>query len=434
MYQYKPTPVFIPLGQEVVRTAPGLSSLPEEEQQKFDSRTIFYDVFFDPHSRTLQALGPLPLNLKSQIFPLAIYINDQPVKTHLYQIERLTFLKSEPLPNNIVSPLYIKFEFKTFVCSLELDPSHTNSNDQEYSNARLSITTMQKDNHFEWIEDWVKWHSRLFGVRRLILYDNGSTNRNELISQLTNLEDEVKVIFVDWNYPYGSEDLKKHKFAQHGALNHARLVFPVEDSYCINLDIDEYLVKPDSAKLLDFLDKKLRTAQKGAVIFSQYMIPNIVSSNPGKLPRFHHFPYRFKKLGKPQEQQDKRYSWSEVGRMKYIYKYDKIGYTATHRTASEKNKLFSKRYSIKLKLVYLLKKFLRDALNPIVGNRVPRPRIDAVHVSENELYFWHFLGLTTRWRENPLLERVDFENKIHKKEPLVIELAKRSGLLTTTEK
>ena len=280
----------------------------------------------------------------------------------------------------------------------------------------------------------MKWHSRLFGVRRLILYDNGSTNRNELISQLTNLEDEVKVIFVDWNYPYGSEDLKKHKFAQHGALNHARLVFPVEDSYCINLDIDEYLVKPDSANLLDFLDKKLRTAQKGAVIFSQYMIPNIVSSNPGKLPRFHHFPYRFKKLGKPQEQQDKRYSWSEVGRMKYIYKYDKIGYTATHRTASEKNKLFSKRYSIKLKLVYLLKKFLRDALNPIVGNRVPRPRIDAVHVSENELYFWHFLGLTTRWRENPLLERVDFENKIHKKEPLVIELAKRSGLLTTTEK
>ena len=86
MYLYQPTPVFIPLDQEVVRTVPGLSSLPEEEEQKFDTRTIFYDVFVDPHSRTLQALGPLPLNLKSQIFPLAIYINDQPVKTHLYQI------------------------------------------------------------------------------------------------------------------------------------------------------------------------------------------------------------------------------------------------------------------------------------------------------------------------------------------------------------
>ena len=45
----------------------------------------------------------------------------------------------------------------------------------------LTISTLQKDNPLIWIADWLKWHHREHGVGRAVLYDNGSSNRDELI-------------------------------------------------------------------------------------------------------------------------------------------------------------------------------------------------------------------------------------------------------------
>ena len=430
MFLYQPKSICVPPDKDIARVVPKLSSLTKEEQKRFDSKTIFYDVFFDKYAHKLRALGPRPLNLSSELFPLSIYVNDYPVKSRLDEIERLIFLESDTLPDVCGNQLFVKFEFKSFVESIELNLSDSNFWKQGYSEASLSISTLQKDNHFEWIEDWIKWHCRLYGVKRLLLYDNGSSNRDELVLRLKHLQDEVNIIFIDWDFPYGVEP---YEYAQQGALNHARLLFPIQDSYCINLDIDEYLVKPDGSRLIEFLKHKMENPNMGAVTFTQYMVPNIACSEPNELPRIFHFSYRFRKSGKPQEQPSKRYSWSRVARMKYIYQFNRIGYNGTHRTISEKNKVFSERYSIGHKIKFNLKKVIRDLFSKVIGNRLPRPKIDACHVAENELYFLHFLGLTTGWKMSALLEKVKINKKVHTKEPLILELAKRANILPVTD-
>ena len=181
---------------------------------------------------------------------------------------------------------------------------------------------------------------------------------------------------------------------------------------------------PNNQCLLEYLEQKLTHPALGAVMFSQYLIPNIIRSTPQEIPRIYHFPYRYKHFGKRS-----RDSWSEVMRMKYVYNYQKIGYNGAHRTMSDKNRLFAKRYSILHKLNFYLKKCLREPFRYFLLQSVPKPTIDACHASKNELYFFHFLGLNTGWKtkQKPPLEK--FNDEIHIEEPLIHQLAEKANLV-----
>ncbi len=422
MYIYQPNSVHLPTELGINRIIPNSQQFTENELKRFDSRTIFFDVFLDSRQRKLRALGPRLLNLKSKILPLKVYVDDQAITFRLDEVDRLVFFESQKLPTNLNENFSVRFEFKTFFRTMELNLSESKTWERESKDSHLTITTLQKDNYIEWIEDWVKWHSRLFGVKRLIFYDNGSSNRDQLLRRLSHLEDEVKVIYVDWDFPYG---LLQYECAQPGSLNHARLAFPIRNSYCINLDIDEFLVLPKDKNLVEYLDQKLANSALGAVIFSQYLVPNIIQPQAEDIPRFHQFIYRFKHFGKP----SRNHTWSEVMRMKYIYHFDRIGYNGAHRTMSDKNKLFAKRYSILHKLNFYFKKCLREPFRYILLRHIPKPKIDACHASKDELYFFHFLGLNTGWRtkQKPPLEK--FNDEIHIEEPLIHQLAEKANLV-----
>ena len=138
---------------------------------------------------------------------------------------------------------------------------------------RLTLTTVQKDNPIEWVHDWLLWHHRAFGVQRLILYDNGSKNLDELVAQFSSKSFELEIVLVDWPFPHGAEP---YKYCQLGSLNHCRLRFSVPKGYCINLDVDEYLVASEN-NLLNFLDSRLQYPAPGAIVLNEFLIPNIIS-------------------------------------------------------------------------------------------------------------------------------------------------------------
>ena len=423
MYIYLPKSLNLPIELGINRTIPNPQKFSADQLKKFDSKTIFYDVFLDLCQRKLRAIGPRLLNLNEEVLPLKVYVNDQRINFRLDEVERLVFFESQELLTNLNENVFVRFEFKAFVRDIVLNLNESTAWERDSGDTRLTITTLQKGNYIEWIEDWVKWHRRLYGVKRLILYDNGSSNRDELLRRLSHLEDEVKVIFVDWNYPYG---LEQYECAQPGSLNHARLAFPIRNSYCINLDIDEFLVMLNNQHLVEYLDQKLSKPTLGAVIFSQYLVPNIIHTQSEKIPRFHQFPYRFRHFGKPSRNQ----AWSEVMRMKYIYHFDRIGYNGTHRTMSDKNNLFSKRYSVSHRLKFYLKKCLREPFRYFLLQRVPKPKIDACHASKDEIFFFHFVGLNTGWRTQRKPKKENYDEKLHIEEPLILQLAKKVDLVT----
>ncbi len=421
MFIYRPNPIRVPDSTEVVRQIVPETPFTEQEKKRIDTRTLFYDVFKDPHSRQLRAVGPLWFNLKRELMPMQIRVNGKRLNYRLVEIERVAFLETEDMPEDVISGAAVEFRFSTFSATVDLNWTAVEAELRNHAHLKLTMSTLQKENPFEWIKDWLQWHVRLHGVQRLILYDNGSTDRDALVDRLPELEGDAAIVFVDWPYRYG---VPPHEYAQQGSLNHTRLAFPVRGSYCVNLDIDEYLVKRSSGSLVHYLSSRLGDSPLGAVAFSQRLVPNISDSRRERLPRLVDFPYRFKNAGYSLTGE----SWNEIGRMKYIYHFDKIGYNATHRTASEKNKEFSMRYSALHRAVFLFRKILRELLGKVIGDRLPKVRIDACHAPPDELFFYHFLGLNTGWNDLPLIKRIEFDKTIHVSEPLIRELAERAQL------
>lgn len=424
MFVYHPNSVEIENDSPLQRVIPYPSTVTSYDRSKEDLKTIFYDVFIDPATRKLHCLGPTLYNLKRELFPLKVFVEGRPVGMSYYQIERLFFLESRPIEGRLPDSLTIEFKFRKF--SRKIRISHLEQDDDINSGEThpISISTLQKDNEIEWISDWILWHRRLYGVTRVVLYDNGSDNRDQLLEFLPTLESEVSIIFVHWPYPYGIRPLKS---AQHGALNHGRIKFPVRGGYCVNLDIDEYLVKSEKETLLAYLNRVLKHPYPGVVRCKPRTVPNSVLTRANQAVRCFDFTHVFSVSG------DDVYFHRGVKTerwCKYIYRYGSTGYNAPHKTRSHKNKRFcNDEYSARHRVKMFCRRSFWKIGRLFRQPKVEKPKIDSITAPQSDLYYYHFSGLTTQWQGGIAIKSYTrLNDEEHSAEPAIQELAERAGL------
>ena len=262
--------------------------------RNLDTSTVFFDVYIDWNTKILYGIGPCLFNLENELFPMKVFVNGDITEFKIYQQKNLLFIKSKHLPSSLPKLVHIELVFKTFTHSMNLDLQQYQQFIELNSSASITISTLQKNNDTQWVIDWILWHRRLHNIKRIVLYDNGSTNRTELIENLKALEPEVRIIFVDWPFPYG---ILPYGTTQVGSLNHCRIRFPIKHGYCINLDIDEFLVRSGEKNLLDYLNASLRYPFPGVCYIKECKVPNITKSNRIAIPRVLDFHFRFREFG-----------------------------------------------------------------------------------------------------------------------------------------
>ena len=449
MYIYKPNSVVLPPNSTIKRNFPTTNRLYEVSNmsarvdlhdvmpslcqynilaRNLDTSTVFFDVYIDWNTKILYGIGPCLFNLENELFPMELFVNDRKTEFKIFQQNRLIFIKSKRLPSLLPKSVHIELVFKSFTHSMSLDLQQCQQSIESNSSAPITISTLQKNNDTQWVIDWILWHRRLHNVERIVLYDNGSTNRTELIENLKALEPEVKIIFVDWPFPYGMEP---YKATQVGNLNHCRMRFPIKHGYCINLDIDEYLVRSGEKDLLDYLKTSLSYPFPGVCFIKECKVPNITKSNRIAVPRVLDFHFRFREFGHhPTREFTRHYT-------KYIYKFNSPYYFNVHSTKLGKHDLFEQRLDFLKRVHYCYKKFLWK----LKRHRLKRQNttedwkhkfqpFDSIYASESEFYFFHFLGLGINWKELPLKEPVEFDSKLHIEEPLIEELCEKVRLIS----
>ena len=449
MYIYKPNSVVLPPNSKTKRVFPTKNRLhditntdtrvdlhdamPSPYQynilaRNLDTRTVFFDIYIDWNTKILSGIGPCLFNLENELFPMEIFVNGNNTEFKIYQQGKLFFIKSKRLPDSLPKSVHIELVFKSFTHSMSLDLQQCQQSIESNSNASITISTLQKDNDTQWVIDWILWHRRLHNVERIVLYDNGSTNRTELIENLKALEPEVKIIFVDWPFPYG---IFPYKATQHGSLNHCRIRFPVKHGYCINLDIDEYLVRSGEKNLLDYLNASLSYPFSGVCHIKEWKVANLTKSNRIGVPRVLDFNFRFREVG---HHPTKKYSYKYL---KYIYKFNSPYYFDAHRTKLGKHDLFEQKFSFMKRIHYCYKKSLwdikrfksmRQSTNEDWRNKIPP--FNSIFADESEFYFFHFLGLSVNWKKLPLKETAEYNSELHTKEPLIEELCKKARLVS----
>ncbi len=136
------------------------------------------------------------------------------------------------------------------------------------------ISTMQKNEPIEWIEDWVTYYYKEHGVLGFVVYDNNSDKYTvaELQERLNALELEGAIIHVeDWCVPFGPHTPQwDSNYSQYTQFEHWKYKYCWCAKYAVNHDIDEYLVLKD--RTIDQLADELVEKGIGAI---RYMSRNI---------------------------------------------------------------------------------------------------------------------------------------------------------------
>jgi hypothetical protein len=416
---YQPTPVLIPEDsacrrnflsrQSMVDNAP----LTETDYREYDSRTLFYDVFRCNDDGNVVAIGPPPVNLRNELQKLRITCDGRLLPHCKREYRNLCILELTcDQTTHAGKNLPLRFSFPSFDVDIEVPPPLSIPAEAYH----LGLMTLQRNNPLLWILDWCRWHHRLHGVSRFVLYDNASDNLDGLAAALAPMGEEVDIVLVDWPFPYGTRRNHRNFFCQIGAQNHYLLRFGSADAWCLNLDIDEYLVASGEKTFKQYL----RDCESNGVVemlFDSFIVPPHQGQPAMANRRVGSYWFRNRK--------------HEGINLKFAFKPRKIEYVRQHM-AYPKNRIFAK-LLVWPRLFDRTYRFFYVSLR----KRLPAKRIFRFfspdqfalrNLRPDEMFFYHFRGLNTNWNRNISEEIKAFDASRHVSDPLIGELYVRAGL------
>ena len=261
------------------------------------------------------------------------------------------------------------------------------------------------------------WHHRLHGVSRVVLYDNASDNRENLAAALTRMDEAIDVVLVDWPFPYGLRRSPDDRFCQIGAQNHYLRRFGSADAWCLNLDIDEYLVVSGNKSFNHYL-QDCESHNTVAMLFDSFIVPSLQGQPAMMNRRISSYWFR---------NRERRSIM-----LKHAFQPRHIEYVATNM-AFPKNQVFDMLIAFPRLYHKTLQTLYGRILKRLSATRIVRfffPNQFALgYPSPEEMFLYHFRDLNTNWKPwRAFGEEVGFDASRHVSDPRIGELCARAGL------
>jgi hypothetical protein len=237
--------------------------------ERFDSETLFYDVFRHPDRSTIMMIGPSLYNLASLFDDIEIRAlpSGSICRFRRYDLDRLTRVDVDAPAGTSEIVLHAgKYELHG-----KVSPPETAT----YESLRV-LYAISKNNDITWICDWARFNRDVHGAQALLIYDNQSTDYqvDELLHQLGKVGGLAFVGVVPLPFRFGPPGLGLRKnwdsnFLQIGSLELARWRFLLDAKSFLNTDIDELVIGRGGASVFDAAERS------GLVRFYGRWVPNI---------------------------------------------------------------------------------------------------------------------------------------------------------------
>ena len=388
---YAPRGVFLPADAGVVRTeAPGLDPA---ARARIDQRTVFCDVFPSRAGDALICVGPPFLGFGR---PVTVTVDGAPRRFAVTEgpgVQRASVLRVElgrPRPRSRPpEPCHVRVAFPGFAVGFGVaGPMRCPDPEEQPRPVSLTLVTIQRDNDPQWLLDWCAWHTRVHGVERVVIYDNGSRDADGLYAGLADRAGDFELVAVRWHYPYGPPRDHAYKFAQTAALNHCRLMFGPRTRWCLSLDVDEYLFSSAAAPLADVLEG----GGTDTVRLPWYEVP--LGAGPAAAAR----PARC--FDSPWRARFPR----RAGQLKYVYRPGSVRFNDVHGVTPA---AAGPAGAMRARLVAALRRLGAARAVRWALAMAWRAALDALPAalgargSEPVLFFLHFRALNTGWKHPP---------------------------------
>jgi hypothetical protein len=237
--------------------------------ERFDSDTLFYDVFRMSGSDKIFMVGPALYNLATLVDRMQVIAkpSNEVCRFRRFDMDRMTRVVVDAPPNTL--ELALRASFGEIVVSV------SGSEAESYKGLRV-LCTISKNNHIDWICDWARFNRDIHGAQAILLYDNDSSaySLNELSDRIGAVGGLSFVGLVPFPFRFGppGHGLRKHwdsNFLQISSLEHARWRFLSEARSFLNSDVDELVLSAKGDSLFEAAEKK------GLIRFFGSWVPNL---------------------------------------------------------------------------------------------------------------------------------------------------------------
>lgn len=286
-------PQAVPLKRERVQT---VSNMPENYDELYDFKTLFYDAFYTASRGTVTLTAPKLLNLQEIISSGTFQFDDVTVSNkRLHKglgFDRLVFRTG-------YRPQVMRLNWQDLELSIPMRDDGAN----EFAGLNCMVT-LSRNNRLQWIEDWATYHVQRQGVEAILLFDNGSDAYSlaDIAGTLSGIDGLKTFKVVSAPFKYGPNARLKRwtrtKFLQPALLNLARLSYLRDSAATLVIDIDE-LVQTTGGKsvfdyttgsLLGFTKMKVRnryavsTKQQDSIRHEDHL--HIDADDRGRYPKY----------------------------------------------------------------------------------------------------------------------------------------------------
>jgi len=235
------SPAFLPQDYSPLRKPRfGWRARPAEFGDNFESRALFYDVFWHADGKQVLLVGPPPRNLLPMLKRARYTVKGAKgrFKPRFFISQSVMIIALEGAPRD-ADILQFRVDDLEFML-----PIGENLSD-ELAGRRV-LFTMSKNNPLPWITAWADYHQRFHEVDAIVLIDNGSSAYT--VAEIARALEKTRIkeiIIVSWPYTYGAIDgaviftpYWTH-FLQIAGLSLALRRFAARAEGILNCDIDE---------------------------------------------------------------------------------------------------------------------------------------------------------------------------------------------------
>lgn len=223
----------------------------DKNNDQFDRNTFIYDLFATPDNKRIVAIGPPSINIQYTNLTLTILCNEKWIKLKPNQV-------INDYPKHYLFIAIFDYEISSAI-KVQLDYKGSKFNPNQLYKLipnstpkyRFAVTTKilnESCNIVEWIEHYLK-----LGAEQFFIYDNNSTDRQELYKVLKPYFERDLITLIDWSFPHGN--CTEHKFGQFGQINHCIYKYGWNCEWLFIGDVDEYIVPKFTFNNSDFINK-----------------------------------------------------------------------------------------------------------------------------------------------------------------------------------
>ncbi|HVW92001.1 MAG TPA: hypothetical protein VHB74_05275 [Devosia sp.] len=230
---------------------------------KFEFRALVYDAFRHADGERILLVGPPPLNLAAELRS-ARYLalpSRTPLRAehHISLSVAITALTGAPADTVAVE---MRFGGESFPLPLQPNVSPLLA-------GRRIVFTMSKDNELAWIREWAAYHAAVQGADAVVFFDNGSTRYgpDDIAATLRQVPGIAHAAVLSWPYKYGPSDPAVRLnpfyalFLQIASMSVALRRYAAAAEGLLNCDIDELVATPPDTTVFELA----RAARAGLV-------------------------------------------------------------------------------------------------------------------------------------------------------------------------